>query len=67
MEQNLREIYSANDLYKIKIIQEILEENNINSMVLDQKGSSLPFGEIHLYVDEKDEGEAKKIIADHDI
>jgi len=67
MEENLREIFSANDLYKIKIIQEVLEENNIKSMVLDQKGSSFPFGEIHLFVNEKDEQKAKEIIADHNI
>lgn len=67
MEDNLKEIYSADKMYKIKIIQEVLEENNINSVVLDQKGSALLIGDIHLYVNEVDEGKAKKIIEEHDI
>ena len=67
MEENLREVYSANEMYKINIIRELLEEHKIESMILDQKGSSFLVGEIHLFVNEKDEGRAKKIIAGHDI
>lgn len=67
MEENLKEIYSADKMYKIKIIQEVLEENNIKSVVLDQKGSALLIGDIHLYVNEVDEVKAKKIIEEHDI
>ena len=67
MEENLREVFSANEMYKISIIQELLAENNIDSVLLDQKGSSFPFGEIHLYVNVKDEEKAKQVIAGHDI
>ena len=67
MEENLREVYSANEMYKINIIRELLEEHKIESIMLDQKGSSFLVGEIHLFVNEKDEGRAKEIIASHDI
>lgn len=67
MEENLREVYSANEMYKINIIRELLEEHKIESIILDQKGSSFLVGEIHLFVNEKDEGRAKEIIASHDI
>ena len=67
MEENLKEVYSADKQYKINIIQEILAENNIKSMVLDQKGSAFLVGDIHLYVNESDEEKAKEIIASHDI
>ena len=67
MEENLKEVYSADKMYKVSIIQEVLEEHNIKSVILDQKGSALLVGDIHLYVNETDESKAKKIIADHDI
>jgi len=54
-------------MYKIKIIQELLEENNIESFVLNQKGSAFLIGDIHLYVDEKDESKAVSIIESHDM
>ena len=67
MEENLRVVYSADKRYKIDIIQELLAEHKIESIVLDQKGSAFLVGEIHLYVNDKDEAKAKKIIAGHEI
>ncbi len=67
MEKNLKAVFSADEMYKINIIQEVLEENNIESIVLDQKGSALLIGEIVLYVNEKDEAKALKIIEEHNI
>ncbi|MBC8489664.1 MAG: DUF2007 domain-containing protein [Bacteroidetes bacterium] len=67
MEENLREIFSANKMYKISIIQELLTENNIESYVLNQKGSAFLIGDINLYVDEKDEAKALAIIKKHEM
>ena len=67
MEENMKEVFSADKMYKIKIIQELLEENNIESYVLNQKGSAFLIGDIHLYVDEKDERKALNIIENHEI
>lgn len=67
MEENLREIFSASKMYKISIIQELLTENNIESYVLNQKGSAFLIGDIHLYVDEKDEAKALAIIEKHEM
>jgi hypothetical protein len=67
MEENMKEVFSADEMYKIKIIQELLEENNIESYVLNQKGSAFLIGDIHLYVDEKDEGKALSIIENHEM
>ncbi len=67
MEKNLREIYSADKKYKINIIQELLAEHDIESVTLDQKGSSFLVGDIKLYVDQKDEKKAREIIATHEI
>jgi hypothetical protein len=67
MEENMKEVYSANDEYKVDIIREVLSENKIESLVLNQKGSALLLGEIHLYVNEKDEDKALEIISKHEI
>lgn len=67
MEENLKEVYSADKMYKINIIQELLTENKIESVILNQKGSAFLVGDIHLFVNEADEEKAKEVIAVHDI
>ena len=67
MEENMKEVFSADEMYKIKIIQKLLEEKNVESFVLNQKGSAFLIGDIHLYVDEKDESKALSIIKSHDM
>ena len=65
MEDKMIEVFSADDMYKINIMQEMLAEEKIESTVLNQKGSALLLGEIHLYVDKKDEAKALEIIRKH--
>ncbi len=67
MEENLREVFSAEKMYKIEIIQGFLNEKKIESFVLNQRGSEFPVGEIRLFVDEKDEAKAKEIVAAHEM
>lgn len=67
MEENMKEVFSADQIYKIELIQEILDKNNIENFVLNQKGSALRMGDILLYVDEKDEAKAKELIKGHEI
>ena len=67
MEDNLTEIFAADQMYKVKIIQELLMENNIESFILNEKGRSFLIGEVHLYVDKKDKAKAEKIIEGHEV
>ena len=67
MEDNLKIVFSADNRYKVNIIQEVLAENNIKSMLLDQKGSAFLLGEIHVLVNESDENLALEIVAKHEI
>lgn len=67
MEENLVEVFSADQKYKISIIRELLDESKIQSLVLNQKGSALLLGEIKVYVNKKDEKKARQIIEAHDI
>ena len=59
------EVFSANDMYKVSIMQEMLAKENIESFILDQKGSELLMGEIHIYVDKKDEARAIEVVKKH--
>ena len=67
MEDNLIEIFAANEMYKIDIIRELLMDNDIESFTLNQKGSSFLIGDIRLYVDKKDESKAKELISKHKV
>ncbi|MCB0805316.1 MAG: DUF2007 domain-containing protein [Bacteroidales bacterium] len=67
MEDNLIEIFAANEMYKIDIIRELLSEADIESFILDQKGRSFLIGDIHLFVNKEDEEKAKSIISKHDM
>jgi hypothetical protein len=67
MEDNLVEVFAANEIYKVNLIKELLEEDQIECFVLNQKGSALLLGNIQIYVDKKEEKKARKIIQSHDI
>jgi hypothetical protein len=67
MEDNLKAVFSADKMYKINIIEELLLKKGIKSVILNQKGSAFLVGDITLYVNDSDEEKAKQIIADHEI
>ena len=67
MEENLREVFSANKMYKIEMIKGFLNVENIESFVLNQKDSEFLVGSIRLFVDEKDEEKAKEIVSSHEM
>ncbi len=63
----MKEVFTADKLYKVEMMQQLLKSNNIESFILNQKGSELLVGEIRLFVDEKDEKKALELIEKHDI
>lgn len=67
MEENLVEVFAADEVYKVNLIKELLEENKIECFVLNQKGSALLLGNIEIFVDKKDEKKAREIIKGHEI
>ncbi len=67
MEENMKEVFTADKLYKVEMMKELLAENNIESFILNKKGSELLIGDILLYVDEKDEKKALEIISKHEM
>ena len=63
MEKNWKKVYFSDDQFKVLIAHDILEENGINSVIMNQKDSSYTtFGEVELYIEEQDEQEAMRIL-----
>ncbi len=49
MEKNWVKIYESNDEVKIEMARQILEDNNIDSVIINKKDRSYGFGEFELY------------------
>jgi len=64
MEKDFIKIYSTSEQFQAEIAREMLEENNINSVVLDQHDSMIPSigGDIEVYVHENDQEAALEIL-----
>ena len=55
-------IYSSKFIYKVDIVQAVLADKYINSVVINKQDSSYLFGEIELHVHPDDVILAKQII-----
>jgi len=63
MEKNWKKVYFSGDQFKVLIARDILEENGINSVIMNQKDSSYTsFGDVELYIEEQNEEEALRIL-----
>jgi hypothetical protein len=63
MEKDLAVVYSSDQDYQIQIARELLDENGIESFVLNQHDSVIPtIGTIEVYVSIKDQLQAEEIL-----
>ena len=63
MEKDLVLIYSSDKDYQIQIAREFLDEDSIQSIVLNQHDSVIPsIGNIELYVHKDNQKQAEKIL-----
>ncbi len=63
MEKNWKKVYFSDDQFKVLIAHDILEENGINSVIMNQKDSSYNnFGDVELYIEEQDEEHAVQLL-----
>lgn len=62
MKDNWRKVYSNTMEHKVEIVQALLEDAGIASVVMNKKDSAYLFGEIELYVQADDVIQAKQII-----
>ncbi len=64
MENDLVVIFSSNQLYEIEIAKSLLQENSIESFIINKQDSMYFFGDIELYVNINDILRAKLIISE---
>ncbi|MBP7506287.1 MAG: DUF2007 domain-containing protein [Prolixibacteraceae bacterium] len=63
MEKGWKQVFLSGQLYKAEIAKSLLENNGINSVILNQVDSVYKiFGNIELYVLEEDEQKALEIL-----
>lgn len=63
MEKDWKQVFLSGQLYRAEIARELLENNGINSVILNQKDSSYTsFGNIELYVNKNDEEKALELL-----
>ena len=63
MEKGWVNVFTANEEFLVDIAKELLQENNIESVVINHKDSALAsFGDVELYVREEDEKQAATIL-----
>jgi len=67
MEDNWAVVFTHNVLYHVEIAKAILEDNNIESVIINKKDSNYFIGEIELYVSNDDLDNARKIIEAADL
>lgn len=63
MDSNWALIFSTANPYKAELLKGLLDENNIDSVVMNKQDSSYHFGELELYVKAGDVVKAKRIIS----
>ncbi len=57
--------YENNFIHRVEIVKLFLEDNEIDCVLVDKKGSAYPLGTYHLFVNRDNILKAKKLIEDH--
>lgn len=61
-------IFTTTQPIQAEIVRQMLENNDIEAVIMNQRDSSyLTFGEVLVYVDEKDVETARELIKEHEI
>lgn len=62
MKDNWQKIYSNNLEHKVEIVQAVLKDAGIESVIMNKKDSAYLFGELELYVQADEVMKARQII-----
>lgn len=60
-------VYFTDQIHRAEIVKAVLEENEIQSVLIDKRDSNYLFGDIELFVSEKDAALAGVIIQQHEL
>lgn len=64
MDNDWVKVYAAGKLYDVELVKGLLEQNDIESEIFNQKDRAFLVGDVELYVHSKDADKAKQIIAE---
>ena len=67
MEKGWQRIYFTDKLHLAQIAKSILEDNGIESVIMDKRDSSLKIGEVELFVKEDDMTLAKFLLQSNNL
>ncbi len=67
MKDDWIKIYSSVYIHKVEIMQALLKEEGIESVILNKRDSAYLFGEIELYVDVENVLKSKQIILNNEL
>lgn len=63
MEKDWKQVFLSGHMYQAEIARDILENNGINAVILNQKDSAYrAFGDIEVYVNEKNVDKANELL-----
>jgi hypothetical protein len=60
-------IYIAGQLHQAEIVVAVLEDHEIEASIVDKRDSSYLFGDVEVYVQQKDVAEARRIITENQL
>ncbi|MEY4594826.1 MAG: hypothetical protein RIQ47_1236 [Bacteroidota bacterium] len=60
-------IYIAGQLHQAEIVKAVLEDHEIEASIIDKRDSSYLFGDVEVYVQQKDVAEARRIITENQL
>jgi hypothetical protein len=67
MHSDWTKVFSSQYIHQVEIIKALLEDNDIESVIMNKQDSSYFFGEIDLYVSNDEIIRAKQIIDNNEI
>lgn len=66
MDENWTVVYTTNKPWQAEIARQVLEENGINTVVINKQDSSYLIGEAEIYVESKNADTAKTVVKNID-
>lgn len=66
MDDNWKCVYTIGKLYRAELIKGMLQEEGIESMIMDQGNSGLPTDDVRVFVKNDDFDKAKTLIKDQE-
>ncbi|MGD9977773.1 MAG: DUF2007 domain-containing protein [Bacteroidales bacterium] len=66
MDENWTVVYTTNKPWQAEIARQVLEENGINTVVINKQDSSYLVGEAEIYVESKNADTAKTVVKNID-